>query len=120
MQFSHNAKSHSHHQTHNASSSFHLGEKQLQPRTSSAGGVQLPSEEQDVLARKYGEVILNTFSTVAAALEYPKGMLYLHLLLVKMLNCLHFFFFSMSRPHQGLGSPLVLGARCRITRLFGL
>lgn len=82
MQSSHNQKPHHlHHQTHN-NSSFNSGEKQLQSRnsnvdetsTTSSSAGQLPNEEQDVLARKYGEVILNTFSTVAAALEYPKGM----------------------------------------------
>lgn len=30
--------------------------------------------ENDVLVRKYGEAVINTLSTVASVLEYPKGM----------------------------------------------
>lgn len=72
MQSSNNPKTHLHHQTHNTS--LPAGEKQSSTASTSSGHVS--NEEQDVLARKYGEVILNTFSTVAAALEYPKGWLY--------------------------------------------
>lgn len=32
------------------------------------------SDDQDVMVRKYGEVFLNTLSSVAAVLEYPKGI----------------------------------------------
>lgn len=31
------------------------------------------TDEQDIRARKYGEVVYNTLSTVASVLEYPKG-----------------------------------------------
>lgn len=30
-------------------------------------------DEQDVRVRRYGEVVLNTLSTVKTVLEYPKG-----------------------------------------------
>jgi hypothetical protein len=37
---------------------------------SSSGSLQL---DEDVRVRKYGEVLLNTISSVASVLEYPKG-----------------------------------------------
>lgn len=32
-----------------------------------------PSDDVEVRARKYGEVVVNTFSQVASVLQYPKG-----------------------------------------------
>lgn len=40
----------------------------------SPAGVYGMTDEQDIRARKYGEVVYNTLSTVASTvLEYPKG-----------------------------------------------
>lgn len=33
------------------------------------------TDDQDVRVRKYGEVVFNTLTSVASALEYPKGLL---------------------------------------------
>lgn len=33
-------------------------------------------DEQDVRVRRYGEVVLNTLSTVKNVLEYPKGTIF--------------------------------------------
>lgn len=37
-------------------------------------GAGASNEEPDVTVRKYGEVFLSTLSSVAALVEYPKGM----------------------------------------------
>lgn len=39
----------------------------------SPAGVYGITDEQDIRARKYGEAVYNTLSTVASVLEYPKG-----------------------------------------------
>lgn len=121
MQSGHNRKALLSHQKHQSSSS--AGEKQLSARQGAGGASaimgQLPNEEQDVLARKYGEVILNTISTVAAALEYPKGVNNSTLMLEGVqLNSI--FLSICRRPHQGLGASLLLGARHRVARLCRL
>lgn len=38
---------------------------------------QTTTDEQDVMVRKYGEVFLNTLSSVASVLEYPKGIIFI-------------------------------------------
>lgn len=40
---------------------------------SPAGSIGNAMDEQDVRVRRYGEVVLNTLSTVKTVLEYPKG-----------------------------------------------
>lgn len=61
--------------------------------TGAGGGNGNSSDEQDVLVRKYGEVLINTLSTVASVLEYPKGLIVRFRCYFK---CLYYFlsFFS--------------------------
>jgi hypothetical protein len=55
-----------------------------------SSGILNETDDTEVRARKYGEAVVSTLSTVASVLEYPRGNHY---------YVFFFFFYMMIEPH---------------------